>query len=142
MNCATVPASRPRQFAPRAAGLLAAAVMSWVGGFDIFYALQDTEFDRANRLHSVPAALGPARAILVARELHFLTVVALALVGAGTGAEWLYGVGVLAVAVLLLYEHSLVRDGDLSRLDSAFFTMNGVLSITFFCFVLAERVLR
>jgi 4-hydroxybenzoate polyprenyltransferase len=122
--------------------LLAAAVMSWVGGFDIFYALQDTEFDRANRLHSVPAALGTDRAILVARELHFLTVVALALVGAGTGAGWLYAVGVLVVAMLLVYEHSLVRGGDLSRLDSAFFTMNGVLSIAFFCFVLAERVLR
>jgi 4-hydroxybenzoate polyprenyltransferase len=120
---------------------LALAVMGWVGGFDIFYALQDVSFDREHGLHSVPAALGEARAIVVARALHALTVVALAAVGLGTGAGWLYAVGVLVVAALLLYEHSLVRVDDLSRLDAAFFTMNGIISITFFGFVLAERLL-
>ena len=122
--------------------MLAAAVMSWVGGFDIFYALQDVGFDREHGLHSIPAALGERTAIAVVRVLHALTVVALALVGVGVHAGWLYAVGVVVVAALLLYEHSLVRHDDLARLDAAFFTMNGVISIAFFGFVLAERLLR
>jgi len=120
--------------------LLAAAVMTWVGGFDILYALQDVEFDRAQRLHSIPALLGEARGIAVSRLMHLGTVASLALVGAGIGAGWWWFAGVLVVAVLLAYEHSLVRPGDLSRLDAAFFTMNGVISVTFFGFVLAGRV--
>ncbi|MDQ6831140.1 MAG: putative 4-hydroxybenzoate polyprenyltransferase [Gemmatimonadota bacterium] len=119
---------------------LAAAVACWVSGFDIFYALPDEEFDRANRLHSIPATLGRRRAIVVARLLHAGTVIALALVGFGIGAGAVYAVGVIVVAALLLYEHSLVRGGDLTKLDAAFFTMNGVISVTFFAFVLAERV--
>ena len=122
--------------------VLAGAVMGWVGGFDIFYALQDVSFDRQHGLHSLPAAIGERGAIRVARALHVLTVAGLAAAGLALGAGTLYGVGVAAVAVLLTYEHSLVRIGDLSRLDAAFFTMNGIISITFFAFVLAERVLR
>ncbi len=122
--------------------LLAAGVMGWVAGFDIFYALQDVTFDRAQRLHSLPAALGERRAIGIARALHAGTVLCFALVGIGIGAEWVYALGVIAVALLLLYEHSLVRADDLSRLDAAFFTMNGVISLTFFGFVLAERLVR
>jgi 4-hydroxybenzoate polyprenyltransferase len=121
--------------------LLSVAVMCWVAGFDIFYALQDVAFDREQGLYSIPAAIGQARSISVARVLHATTVLALAAVGWGLGAGWLYAGGVLAVAALLLYEHSLVRGGDLSRLDAAFFTMNGLISIAFFGFVLAERVL-
>jgi 4-hydroxybenzoate polyprenyltransferase len=121
--------------------LLSVAVMSWVAGFDIFYSLQDLSFDREHGLHSIPVAIGEHRAILVARALHGITVVSIALAGWGLGAGWLYALGVVAVAVLLAYEHSLVRAGDLSRLDAAFFTMNGVISIAFFAFVLAERVL-
>lgn len=121
--------------------LLAAAVMAWVGGFDIFYALQDVAFDREHGLHSLPAALGERVAVTVARVLHAVTVLALAGVGLGVGGGWLYAAGVLVVAALLLYEHSLVRVDDLSRLDAAFFTMNGIISITFFGFVLAERLL-
>ena len=122
--------------------LLALAVMSWVGGFDIFYALQDVAFDRQHGLHSIPVALGEARAVAVARSLHAFTVCALAIVGVGIGAGWLYILGVLVVAGLLLYEHSLVRPDNLARLDAAFFTMNGIISITFFGFVLAERLIR
>ena len=122
--------------------LLALAVMSWVGGFDIFYALQDVAFDRQHGLHSIPVALGEARAVAVARALHAFTVCALAIVGVGVGAGWLYILGVVVVAALLLYEHSLVRPNNLSRLDAAFFTMNGIISITFFGFVLAERLIR
>jgi 4-hydroxybenzoate polyprenyltransferase len=122
--------------------LLAVGVTSWVAGFDIFYALQDVDFDRRHQLHSVPAALGEHRAIRVARALHALTVLAPSAVGVGVRAGWLYGLGVAVVALLLAYEHSLVRPNDLSRLDAAFFTMNGVISIAFFAFVLAERLVR
>lgn len=119
---------------------LAAAVMCWGGGFDIFYALQDIEFDRAQGLHSLPARLGAAPAIAIARVLHAGTVAMLALAGVGIGAGAFYWAGVCVVALLLIYEHSLVHPADLSRLDAAFFTMNGVLSVTFFGFVLAGRV--
>ena len=119
---------------------LAAAVMSWVGGFDILYALQDIEFYREHRLHSIPAALGETRGIMVSRGLHALAVGALAAVGVGAGLGGFYFAGVAAVGALLMYEHSLVRPGDLSKLDAAFFTMNGVISLTFFGFVLAGRI--
>jgi 4-hydroxybenzoate polyprenyltransferase len=119
---------------------LAAAVMSWGGGFDIFYALQDIEFDRTQGLHSLPARLGAAPAIAIARVLHAGTVAMLALAGIGIGAGAFYWAGVCVVALLLIYEHSLVHPADLSKLDAAFFTMNGVLSVTFFGFVLAGRV--
>ena len=121
---------------------LAVAVAAWVAGFDILYALQDVSFDRENALHSVPVAFGEVRALAVARALHVATVLALALVGLAIEGGWLYAVGVLVAAALLLYEHSLVRAGDLSRLDAAFFTMNGIISIAFFAFVLAERLAR
>jgi 4-hydroxybenzoate polyprenyltransferase len=122
--------------------VLAMAVMTWSGGFDILYALQDVAFDRANRLHSLPAALGAPRALTVARVLHVGTVLLLALVGLATGGGVLYAVGVAVVALLLAYEHSLVKPDDLSKLDAAFFMMNGIISITFFTFVLLERVLH
>ena len=122
--------------------VLAGAVMSWVGGFDVLYALQDVAFDRQAGLHSIPAALGEARALAVARFFHAGTVVALGVVGAAVGTGWVYWVGVAVVAILLVYEHSLVRPDDLSKLDAAFFTMNGIISITFFGFVLAERLVR
>ncbi len=119
---------------------LVAAVASWVGGFDILYALQDLDFDRARGLHSIPVRLGEATSVTVARAHHVVTVAALVAAGVGSGAQWLYMAGVGVVAALLLWEHRLVRPGDLSKLDAAFFTMNGVISLTFFGFVLAERV--
>jgi 4-hydroxybenzoate polyprenyltransferase len=122
--------------------VLAMAVMTWSGGFDILYALQDVAFDRANKLHSLPAALGAPQALSVARVLHVGTVLLLALVGWATAGGLLYAVGVAVVALLLAYEHSLVKPDDLSKLDAAFFTMNGIISITFFTFVLLERVLH
>jgi 4-hydroxybenzoate polyprenyltransferase len=123
-------------------GALSIAVATWVAGFDILYALQDVGFDRENALHSVPVAYGEAGALAVARALHVVTVASLAAVGLAAGAGWLYAAGVAVAAALLLYEHSLVRVGDLSRLDAAFFTMNGIISIAFFGFVLAERLSR
>ena len=122
--------------------LLAAAVMGWVGGFDIFYALQDVAFDRQHGLHSLPVTLGERGAIRVARALHAATVLCLAAAGLALGGGALYVAGAAVVAALLVYEHALVRPGDLSRLDAAFFTMNGIISVTFFAFVALERVLR
>jgi 4-hydroxybenzoate polyprenyltransferase len=122
--------------------VLAAAVASWVAGFDILYALQDRTFDLAQGLHSIPVAFGSAGAVRISQLLHAVTVVSLVAVGMATGAGWVYAVGVVVAAGLLLYEHSLVKPNDLSRLDAAFFTMNGVISIAFFVFVLAERLMR
>jgi 4-hydroxybenzoate polyprenyltransferase len=119
---------------------LAAGVSSWTAGFDILYALQDEEFDRAEELHSIPVVFGRRGALAIARGLHVITIVSLAAVGTAVPVGWLYAAGVTVAAALLLYEHSLVRDDDLSRLDAAFFTMNGVISLTFFGFVLAERL--
>lgn len=120
---------------------LALAVASWVAGFDILYAMQDVEFDRKNALHSIPAAIGETRALLFARALHVTTVAMLAIAGLESGAGRLYGIGVAVAAGLLVYEHSLVRPKDLSRLNAAFFTMNGVISVAFFFFVLADRLI-
>jgi 4-hydroxybenzoate polyprenyltransferase len=120
---------------------LAIAVATWVGGFDMLYALQDVSFDRENGLYSVPATFGEANALRIARLMHFLTVVALAVAGVGAGAGAIYFAGVIVAALLLLYEHWLVRVDDFSRLDAAFFTMNGVISIVFLGFVFAERLL-
>lgn len=123
---------------------LALAVATWGGGFDVLYALQDIDFDRAERLHSLPAAIGGRRALLIARTLHIGTVLCLAAVGAATFANGsggsFYALGVAVAAGLLVYEHSLVKPHDFSRLDAAFFTMNGVISIAFFVCVLVERL--
>jgi 4-hydroxybenzoate polyprenyltransferase len=126
--------------------VLATAVMSWGGGFDILYALPDVEFDRAHGLHSIPSAVGVPSAITVARGLHVLTVACLALVGIAvfphigpSSIPFCLGVGI--AAGLLLYEHTLVKADDLSKLDAAFFTMNGIISLTLFVFVLAGRLI-
>jgi 4-hydroxybenzoate polyprenyltransferase len=121
---------------------LAAAVMCWTGGFDILYALQDIDFDRANGLHSLPAKVGAQRSLVIARGLHVMTVVLLALVGYAAGEGTLYNVGVGVAAGLLVFEHSLVHADDVSRVDKAFFTVNMALSGTFFAFVLAQRIWR
>ena len=125
------------------AWLLAAitvAVATWVSGFDIFYALPDASFDRASGLRSAVVRLGEARAILLAKLLHGVTIPALALFGWGAGFGWWYYAGVAAAALILAYEHQLVRPGDLSRLDAAFFRMNAVMSVTVFGFALLDRL--
>jgi len=121
---------------------LAVGVATWVGGFDILYALQDVSFDRSEGLHSLPAAWGERRALFLARALHVTTIAALAAVGIAAAAGILYAAGVFVAAMLLIYEHSLVKENDFTRLNAAFFTMNGVISIVFFGFVLTERLLR
>jgi 4-hydroxybenzoate polyprenyltransferase len=125
---------------------LAVAVATWGGGFDVLYALQDIDFDRSQRLYSLPSSLGGPRALRFARVLHLLTVTCLAAVGvavfAVTHGGMYYGVCVSIAAALLIYEHSLVKADDFSRLDAAFFTMNGVISIVFFLCVLTERLIH
>jgi 4-hydroxybenzoate polyprenyltransferase len=115
-------------------------VATWVAGFDIFYALPDAGFDRAEGLRSAVVRLGESRAIRLAKLLHGVTIPALALFGYGAGFGPWYYVGLVTAAAILAYEHQLVRPGDLSRLDAAFFTMNGVMSLTVFGFALLDRV--
>lgn len=122
--------------------VLTAAVLLWVGGFDILYACQDFEHDRRVGLHSIPGALGLQRAFAVARCMHLLMVALLVLLLFLFHLGWIAGFGVAVVAVLLLYEHSIVRPDDLRRMNAAFFTLNGVISVLFFLFVTADVLLR
>jgi 4-hydroxybenzoate polyprenyltransferase len=121
--------------APWEAWVLGGAVLLWVAGFDLFYSLYDLEHDRRDGLHSWAVRFGERGAFLGARLFHAGTVVLLAIAGLGLQTSGLYWLGVAAVAVLLGYEHSIVRPGDLDRLDAAFFTVNGVISLVFFGFV-------
>lgn len=122
--------------------LLTAAVMFWVAGFDILYACQDYEFDKQTGLHSVPRYWGISRALWVARVFHVVMLVLLALLLSAFGLGKVAAIGVAAVAALLLYEHSLVSSEDLSKLNAAFFTMNGVISVIFFAFVAADLLVK
>jgi 4-hydroxybenzoate polyprenyltransferase len=122
--------------------LLTAAVTFWVGGFDVLYACQDYQFDTQAGLHSVPRHCGIPGALLVARVFHLLMLLLLIGLVAVFGLGKLAMLGVLVVALLLGYEHSLVEADDLSKLNAAFFTMNGVISVVFFCFLAADLLLR
>jgi 4-hydroxybenzoate polyprenyltransferase len=115
------------------------AVATWVAGFDIFYALPDAGFDRAEGLRSAVVRLGESRAISFAKLLHGVTIPALAVFGWGAGFGFWYFAGLIAAAAILAYEHQLVSPGNLSRLDAAFFTMNGVMSLVVFAFALLDR---
>jgi 4-hydroxybenzoate polyprenyltransferase len=121
---------------------LAGAVLCWVAGFDILYSLQDMEFDRAEGLHSVPAALGARGALRVSRFLHAASAGLFFVLGTlvpELGA--VYYAGAAMIALMLAYEQSLVRADDFSRIDAAFFNINGIISVGFFLLVLAERLL-
>lgn len=120
---------------------LGLAVLFWVAGFDIFYALQDYDYDVERGLHSVPSKLGIAKSFLLVRIFHGLMLLFLLLVMPGSGLGWLYFSGVLVVAGLLAYEHSLVKPNDLSKLDAAFFNMNGYISVTIFVFTLLDALI-
>ncbi|MFO7572393.1 MAG: UbiA-like polyprenyltransferase [Gaiellaceae bacterium] len=128
--------------APWDAWAIGGAVLLWVAGFDLFYSLYDVEHDRAEGLHSWATRFGERGVFLGARAFHAGTVLLLAAAGAGLGADVFYWLGVALVASLLAYEHSLVRPGDLRRLDAAFFTVNGIISITFFVFVALDVLVR
>jgi 4-hydroxybenzoate polyprenyltransferase len=126
---------------PWEAWALGAAVALWIAGFDLFYSLFDVEIDRAQGLHSWGVRWGEAGVFRAARVLHLATVLLLVAVGLGLSVGVVYWLGVAAVAALLLYEHSLVRPGDLRRLDAAFFTVNGVISLVFCAFVIVDALL-
>jgi 4-hydroxybenzoate polyprenyltransferase len=123
---------------PWEAWALGGAVAFWVAGFDLFYSLFDLEIDRAQGLHSVATRFGVRGAFAGARLLHVLTVVCLLAAGLGLGVGAAYWVGLGVAALLLAYEHSLVRPHDLRRLNAAFFTVNGVIALVLLGFVLAE----
>ena len=114
--------------------ILCAAVTLWVGGFDVLYACQDVEFDRAAGLHSIPKKLGIAKALLFARAMHVVMVALLAWLAWSFHLAWPAWAGIAVVAALLAYEHSLVKPNDLSKMNAAFFTVNGYISLLFLLF--------
>ncbi|HYL65267.1 MAG TPA: UbiA-like polyprenyltransferase [Candidatus Methylomirabilis sp.] len=114
--------------------LLCAAVTLWVAGFDVLYACQDLDYDRSAGLYSIPKRFGVANALLIARVMHVCVVALLSSLAYSFTLPWPAWAGIFVVAALLAYEHSLVKPGDLSRLDAAFFTMNGYISISFLLF--------
>ena len=122
--------------------LLTAAVTFWVAGFDILYACQDFQFDRDTGLYSIPSRIGIAPALWVARAFHLIMLIFLVAMIPAFALGKLALLGIAAVLLLLLYEHSLVKANDLSKLNAAFFTMNGVISVVFFGFVAADILIR
>jgi 4-hydroxybenzoate polyprenyltransferase len=114
--------------------ILCAAVTLWVGGFDVLYACQDVDYDRRAGLYSVPKRFGIGAALLIARAMHIGVVALLAFLASSFSLPWPAWLGIIVVAALLAYEHSLVKADDLGRLDAAFFTMNGYISISFLVF--------
>jgi 4-hydroxybenzoate polyprenyltransferase len=114
--------------------ILCAAVTLWVGGFDVLYACQDIEFDKEAGLYSVPKRFGIANALRIARLMHIGVVLLLSWLAASFGLPWPAWAGIVVVAALLAYEHSLVKASDLSQLDAAFFTVNGYISMLFLLF--------
>ena len=114
--------------------ILCAAVTLWVGGFDVLYACQDVDFDREAGLFSVPKRFGIANALVIARVMHVGVVALLSWLAASLGLPWPAWAGIVVVATLLGYEHSLVKANDLSKLNAAFFTINGYISMLFLLF--------
>jgi 4-hydroxybenzoate polyprenyltransferase len=121
--------------------LLALAVTTWVAGFDIIYACQDTEFDSNEKLHSIPSRFGVAGALKISRALHVCTVLFLLALGLALKLALFYYLGLVLIAGMLVYEHRLVKADDLSRVNAAFFTVNGVVSIISFLAFLADKLM-
>lgn len=111
--------------------LFSAAVITWVSGFDIIYAMQDESFDRQENLYSMPASFGGKKALMIAILLHLLSLGAVVIAGVELGSNWIYWAGAAVFGLLLVRQHSLVRPNDLSRVDLAFFTLNGIASVLF-----------
>ena len=118
--------------------LFSFTVLFWVSGFDIIYALQDEEFDKMNNLKSIPAALGKRNALRVSELLHFLSAICIAVAGYYGNFHWLYWIGAGIFLLLLIYQHSLVKPNNLSKVNLAFFTTNGIASVIFCIFVLMD----
>ncbi len=118
--------------------MLGIAMAFWVSGFDILYALQDIDFDKKMGLYSIPAKYGIKKSILVSRFFHIFTFIFLILTGITASMGKIYYIGIFILTVFLIYEHSLIKENDLSKINKAFFTVNGYVSIIFFVFVLAD----
>lgn len=121
--------------------VLSGAVMLWTAGFDIIYSMQDLDFDRRSGLHSLPARFGPANALMISRAFHLLMTACLLAFGFLAGLKTIYYVGMVVVGLSLIYEHSLVAPDNLKRVNAAFFTVNGFISILFFVFVALDVLL-
>lgn len=122
--------------------LLAISVCTWVAGFDIIYACQDFEIDKREKLHSIPSRFGLASALNISKSLHVVTVTAMAFLGWQAGAGIAFYAGLALIAGMLIYEHSLVKPDDLSKVNAAFFNVNGVVSILAFVAILIDKMLR
>jgi 4-hydroxybenzoate polyprenyltransferase len=121
--------------------LFSFAVIFWVSGFDIIYALQDEEFDRSNKLHSMPVFLGKAKALRLSEILHLLSAGAVLWAGKIGPFNWLYWVGFAVFCGMLIYQHSIVKPNDLRRVNIAFMTANGIASVVFAAFVIADLLI-
>ncbi len=121
--------------------VLGLAVAFWVAGFDVIYACQDYSFDKENKLHSIPAKFGIKNALLISRLFHVLTIVFLIVLGKLIYASFIYWISVVFVFAMLFYEQSLIKENDLSKVNLAFFTINGWVSIGFFVFILLEKLI-
>lgn len=122
--------------------IIGLAVLFWVAGFDIFYALQDIDFDRKNKLYSIPAKFGISNSLALTKILHVSSVILLILVGIRLNLGTFYFIGVAISGLLLAYENLIIKQNDLSKLNMAFFTMNGVISVIMFSFALIEIILN
>lgn len=110
----------------------------WVAGFDILYALQDYEFDKKYNIHSIPAKYGIGKSLVISRFFHGITFVSILIAGYLSGMKAVYFIGVFILSIFLIYEHTLIKENDLSKINKAFFTVNGFVSIIFFIFVLLD----
>ncbi len=122
--------------------LFSASVLLWVGGFDVIYALQDEEFDKSNNLKSIPAWLGKRTSLWVSSICHFLSILLIVIAGYLGPFGTFFWIGVLIFSLLIVYQHLLVKPNDLSRVNVAFFTLNGIASILFAMFVIADLLLH
>jgi len=122
--------------------LFSAAVLFWVSGFDIIYSLQDQEFDKEQKLHSIPVLIGTKNALNLSKTLHFLTFSALSIAGSFSDFSLYYWIGFGIFTTLLIYQHLLVKHNDLSKINLAFFTTNGIASVIFGIFVITDLLIQ
>jgi 4-hydroxybenzoate polyprenyltransferase len=122
--------------------LYSLCVLLWVAGFDIIYALQDIDFDKSENLKSLPARIGIPRALTISALFHFISVLLIILAGLIYPFHWLYWTGCAIFTILIIYQHLIVRPNDLSKVNMAFFVLNGIASIIYATFVIADLFLR
>lgn len=122
--------------------LFSIAVIFWVSGFDIIYALQDEDFDKNNKLYSIPSVLGKAKALRVSEALHFLSAASVVAAGVMGSFGWFYWIGIGVFIGMLVYQHSIVKPDDLRRVNLAFMTANGIASVVFAAFVIADLLVH